>query len=86
MYLTVVAASIIGNPSPTAIADAASATLIAYGIMGVGAAITLVSRIWEVVDTFGAVDRLTQAGKVAALTPTLEVKPNGMALGLSYSL
>jgi hypothetical protein len=54
--------------------------------MGAGLLITMVSRIWEIVDTIGAVDRLTREGKVAVLTPTLEVRPASVSFGVSYRL
>lgn len=52
--------------------------------MGVGTIITLVSRTWEIVDTFHTVDRRTKAGMIA-LTPTIDVRPTAGS-GLSCKL
>lgn len=55
-------------------------------ILGIGSVITLVSRVWEIIDVIGSVDRLTKEGKVASLTPTLEIRPTGVCFGLSCRL
>ncbi len=87
IYMVSAAAAAVLNPDPVAaLAEASTAALVGYTIIGVGSVVWLVSRIWEVVDTFGAVDRLSKAGKVAALEPTLEVRPDGVAFGLTYKL
>ncbi|HVN77549.1 MAG TPA: hypothetical protein VMW38_00995, partial [Terriglobia bacterium] len=44
----------------------------AYLVLG-GAAVLLVSRIWEIVDVFGAVDKARAAGRVAVV-PVIDVK------------
>jgi hypothetical protein len=58
---------------------------IGYGIVGVGAAVWAVSRIWEIVDIFGTAERLRQEGKVASLQPVLDVRPDAVAFEVSYS-
>jgi hypothetical protein len=87
VYMMVAVASAAFNPlSVTSISDLATATLVGYTIIGVGSVVWLVSRIWEVVDTFGTVDRLSKAGQLAGLTPTIDVRPTGVSFGLSYKL
>ncbi len=85
VYFFSASVAAITNPDPIAAAtELGTATLIAYTIIGVGTVVTLVSRIWEVVDTIGTVDRLTKEGRVAVLMPTLDVRPNAVSFGLSY--
>jgi uncharacterized protein affecting Mg2+/Co2+ transport len=66
-----------------AAAAAAQAFLVGVTVISVGSVVYLVSRVWQLVDTFGTVGRLTQEGKVA-LEPMIDVRPTGVAFELSY--
>ncbi len=71
------------NPTYTGAANAISGAAIGYGVLGVGAAVYLVSRVWEDISIFGAVDAAKKAGKVAEVVPVVNIQPTSFELGLS---
>jgi hypothetical protein len=77
------AASVLTNPSATGAADAATGVFIGYGLVGVGSVVLLVSRIWQIVDVFGAVDKAKSAGKVVEVVPVVDVQRTSFELGVS---
>ena len=61
-----------------------SAITTGYAVVGVGAVIYLVSRVWEIVDIFGTTDRLRRDGKVVGLRPVIDARPDAVSFVLSY--
>jgi hypothetical protein len=57
--------------------------VVGYGIVVVGGLVYLVSRVWEFVDVFGAVDKAKKAGKVVEVVPVVEVRRTSFELGVS---
>jgi hypothetical protein len=85
IYMVVAPLSAAMNPDPlAAAADAITAFYVGVGIISVGSVVYLVSRVWQAVDTFMTAGRLMQEGKVAAITPVIDVRPQGVAFELSY--
>ncbi len=85
-YMLVATYSLYGDFSLPSVSALQSTYLTGFAIMGAGLVVTLVSRIWEIVDVIAAVNRLTEEGRVASLSPTLDVRPGSVSLGLSYRL
>ena len=71
------------GPSET---DFMTSVTVGYGIMIAGLAVWAVSRVWEVIDTFGTAGRLTDEGRLV-VAPAVEVSPTGattVALSFRY--
>jgi hypothetical protein len=83
IYAVVSAASVIGNQSMSGAANATTGVLVGYGIAGVGSVVLLVSRIWQIVDVFGAVDKARADGKVVEVVPVVDVRRTSFELGVS---
>jgi TM2 domain-containing membrane protein YozV len=60
-----------------------STIMIGYGIIAIGALTYLVSRIWEIVDTFVVADKLGKEGRFALL-PIIEIDSNQASVQLSF--
>jgi hypothetical protein len=52
----------------------------------VGGIVFLVSRIWEIIDIFGAVNRARKAGKVAEVVPVIDVDIQRTSFELGVNL
>jgi len=76
---------VVGS-SPVGSDSFAETVAIGSTIVGAGALVFLVSRVWGILDIVDALDRDRQAGKVANLEPVIEMRPQGVAFELSYKL
>ena len=86
--LAVSAAATVASATSYSDIEAAAATLtIGYVVVAAGSLITSVSRIWEVVDIFGKVDKAKADGRVAEITvtPVIEMTPTSFETGISIS-
>ncbi len=75
--------SILGAASNPYSFDPATA-YVGYGIVGLGVLVFVVSRVWEVVDVFGVVERLRGEGKVV-VTPVIRVESNQTSVELAFN-
>ena len=55
-------------------------------IVIVGLIVYMISRVWEFVDVFDAVDRAREAGKVAEIVPVVDVRRTSFEVGVSMKL
>jgi hypothetical protein len=76
-------ASALASPSVSSVESAGTGVVVGYGIVVVGGLVYLVSRVWEFVDVFGAVDKAKKAGKVVEVVPVVEVRRTSFELGVS---
>ena len=67
----------------TSLTSAGTGVIVGYGLVVVGSIVFLISRIWEDIDIFGAVNRARQAGKVAEINPVLEIHNTSFEAGIS---
>lgn len=85
------------NGTPFLIVDAVTATCMvvmgsgfssssSLSILGFGSAIIMVSRIYEMIDIFGAVLRAKKAGRVAEVIPVIDVDIKRASFGFGVSL
>ena len=78
------AAALFNSASSGSFGSSASTITTGTAVMGVGALVYAVSRIWEIVDIFGTTERVRQAGRVADLQPVIEARPQGVSFALCY--
>ena len=74
----------IGTGSTTSsLTSAGTGVITGYGLVVVGSIVYLVSRVWEDIAIFGAVDKARKAGTVAEVEPILEMNNNSLEAGIS---
>ena len=71
--------------SSTSISDASSKAATGALVMGMGAIALSVSRVWEIVDIFGTVEKQKKLGILTSFDPSIEIGKNGVAIAAKYS-
>ncbi len=57
-----------------------------YTLLIAGSVVILVSRIWQIIDVFGTVDRARKPGKVAGVVPVIDVDIQRTSFELGVNL
>ena len=75
----------LGSPAPTSSSGLSGGSL-GYLMIGAGAIVLSIFRIWELINVFGAVDDARRTGKVAALEPVVNGNLTQLEIGVCLHL
>ena len=67
------------------ISSSSSAALTGTLVMGIGGLAYSVSRVWEIIDIFGTVEKQKKNGILVSMSPSIIADEKGIALALKYS-